>query len=321
MRLLLSADIHLKSPSTSRSSRDRLLYAKQFFQDMETLKEQYDCAHYVLGDLFDRKDQVDVKAVLHTFKYHPDFWLMGNHDYPLQAIYSRLFPFFISEPKVIVGSDFTLWMVPWMPKDKYISTLREITDHIQTEKAYLLTHVALTEGQPTEGINVIQPVSVADLYPEKWDFVTLGDYHNQQDIGNVVYTGSPWSLDYGVTNTCGVFLLDTDKNTLEDIPLPSKYPRVRKHTVVSQEFQEISYYDPEDYYWITCPSHLLAEYKENYPEARIEPLPVSGVTTDARISLDGFPTIEERVRQYVELSEPNLDYQLLYDKGIKYLEG
>jgi DNA repair exonuclease SbcCD ATPase subunit len=119
-----------------------------------------------------------------------------------------------------------LAMVPWMPdKEAFTKGIEAVAKEVDGNKSSLLvTHVAVTGATGDNGWTCTEGVSLAQLKPEAFGGVFLGDFHSTQQLAsNVWYIGSPMAHSFGDNHaTAAKGALDVEVTTkslaLEFVP-------------------------------------------------------------------------------------------------------
>ena len=105
--------------------------------------------------------------------------------------------------------------------------------------------------------------------------VLLGDFHHQQQIGNVHYVGSPLQHDFGETgNTTGFLILDTATGQVEHHAVPSRYPFLTIDVTDRLDDTQILH---DAHVWFKCANseiqtivkEAIADYRQDMRSCRI----------------------------------------------------
>lgn len=330
MKILLTGDTHLCSRGASRATKERLKIGALFLKDILNLQEKHNIELTIFaGDTTEAKDYFDETA---EKLFLEKFDEITNVDYcRIRGNHERGYGYTLGKLKLTHGNflnnicllnytkeeDFILCMLPYSPAKEFkqrAQLLLDLAKGVKARKKYLISHINLVEGL-INGRHLPSVVTAEDLYPDYYDFVFLGDYHEAQVINdNIIYLGSGFPQTFSnVLSEHGVWLLDTKTNEAELLTLPSSYPKFIKVQITTQVFTRIKDYDPYDYYWITCPTHLLKEYRKCYPEARIDPVIEQVKPNNVRFNLDPKQTDSERAEKYIKYVNPKLEHTKLME--------
>lgn len=163
------------------------------------------------GDLFHKRVSIDVRLfnmLFNVFSAYPEvevFLLSGNHDKVTNSLFaeSALEPFgalpnvtVCSTYGVYVRDGYTIYAVSYGDEveemKEWIAEQSDLLD--KTTVNILCAHVGV-DGSSTGSYShtLGGAFTVADLYPDKFDIVTLGHYHKRQFLGgldNIFYVGN-----------------------------------------------------------------------------------------------------------------------------------
>lgn len=96
--------------------------------------------------------------------------------------------------------------VPWGPN--MINEIKRGTSE------YLVAHIGLNDAQLSNGISIVSDIRLKDLKTYKQ--CLFSHYHKPQEVGNVIYVGSPIQLDWGEKHEEKRFLIvDTDTGKID----------------------------------------------------------------------------------------------------------
>lgn len=197
------------------------------------------------GDLFHKRGVVDVKVFNLVFSYFEEYsdiqvyLVRGNHDSVNNSLYSpSALDAFNSLPNVtvintmekIVTPHYTLYGVGYGDETAEMKTwIKEQAESLDPDAINILcAHIGVagsTTGQYSHTLD--GAFSVGDLYPDKFDIVTLGHYHKSQFLGglkNVFYVGNTLQTsfsDEGMTK--GFYFIKLDGKSWELEFVPTKY--------------------------------------------------------------------------------------------------
>ena len=227
MKALITADLHLKNWSDRVYNQDGV--PKRLEEILNTFT--FICEYAVKNDIkivIVAGDTNDLKGTVHTSafvllrnilkKYDIQFiFIHGNHDGAQRGSNIRsaiqLLEYqnvkIIVEPEVIDDIAF----VPWsrnIPED-----IRRIDGRV------LISHFGLSDAVLSTGVSIQTRLSSNDLL--KFEKVILGHYHKPQEVGHVLYVGSPVQLSLSEREEEKRFLLmDTDKENIEILSIPTR---------------------------------------------------------------------------------------------------
>jgi DNA repair exonuclease SbcCD nuclease subunit len=226
MKIIITADIHfgykdLKDTIWAvEAIRD---YAKE--NDIEKV--------FVLGDLFHNRKSLDIDVLsgvyefLNSAKYEYDQeWVAfpGNHDMFLKTSWeiNSLKPL---EHVLTIADTFSkfdiygksFWVIPFLHYETtYMEVLNKINDKA-TEDDILLTHIGASGAKMNECF-LIKNWNMVDFKGTKFKRIFAGHFHCYQELGKLMYCGSPIPLrfDEGVVDH-GFVVYDVDINECEFI--------------------------------------------------------------------------------------------------------
>ena len=233
MKILFSADWHIKLgqknvPREWQSNRYKLL-----FNHLHIVEEQVDC-HIIGGDIFDTIPKPDEIALYFEFIANckiPTFIYDGNHEA------TRKGKTFLTHLK---------------KASEALNKLVHIVDGIEIHNIYgididFIPYTHLKKFNPDEFNNSICCTHVRGNIPphvveevdlslfDRWDVVLAGDLHaHSNSQRNIIYPGSPLAISFhrnAVKN--GVIIFDTEDNYTEFIEL--KLPQLIRKTVTSAD--------------------------------------------------------------------------------------
>lgn len=242
----MTGDLHVSDRRVL--GRPRLPVTLEMLQFIYDLARSYKVDAVILnGDVIDQKlgFPIDVYlGILGVFERNsdvPTYWVRGNHESPdadrpqrtLMRLFDGLVSTVIDRFLPLFDKNSSVWLAPWWPAERFKQCMDEVALEAGRDlrlNKYLITHVGLAEG--TTGPSNFHPpsnVRVRDLHPGKYTRILLGDYHTHQWLvpDKVGYLGAPIEHTFGDAKSPGVWLLDTEKDTLEPVPLVG-FPRFRQ---------------------------------------------------------------------------------------------
>lgn len=187
------------------------------------------CPILLGGDIFNSRKSLS-DQVLRTFltfvkraadEEIPIIAIPGNHDKTDYFGINSFLDFFdglggfvvVREVLSLMIGDTNFVFVPYFDESIYGDYLeRAVAEIIPGRKNYLMTHIAIDGVKNNDGTEVKDSVSRTSL--KKFDGVFVGHYHNHQEMGNVIYTGSTHSANFGEDNRKGIYLFLEDGSFL-----------------------------------------------------------------------------------------------------------
>jgi len=181
-----------------------------------------------LGDLFDRRKFINMNT-LHNVRnkfllpfYDGEFTLhcvLGNHDVyykntnkinSLKELLDKNKIKIYDKPQTIEIEGHMIGFVPWMTKDNY----QECSEFIKRNECdYLCGHFEIEGFELSRGFVAEHGVSRKDFKPYKQ--VLSGHYHCKQEKGNILYTGTPYQLNFSdVEEPKGVHIFFPKENKI-----------------------------------------------------------------------------------------------------------
>jgi DNA repair exonuclease SbcCD nuclease subunit len=285
---ILTADTHANNRLPGN-----LEFSRQLIVDMGTLAREHGARHVIFaGDLLDQKHGLNLPVLLavhsglETIKamgVRPII-LPGNHDQPhpenpgfSPLVLLQKWATVLLSPRVVEGEDYSLVLIPWRPPEEYRKLVLEFTKAVfaSRKRKILISHVSLAEGKVSPSQSIHQPIRAADLCPEAYQHVFLGDYHAAQalpGVEHVRYLGAPIPHTFGDYDNVGPWLFDTGSGALTPLRLPSDYPAFRKWAVSGEAGLPLPGYKPGNRNRILCPIEIMGLVKAAYPDAEIHPV-------------------------------------------------
>lgn len=214
MKLVLTADLHLSADA-------RVSYRFAFLDYIrENAKAWGVDAVCILGDVTDIKDRHSapfVHQVAETFTRLADvvpvYVLVGNHDYidihhPFFSFLSNRQLYWMNQPTVCVFDRATVLMLP----HSMGMQARPFDQHYALD--YILMHETITGARASTG-SELQGLDARLFSSLRCQRIYSGDIHKPQQIGPVVYIGSPYHVHFGDDFTPRFFILDTQTGKVE----------------------------------------------------------------------------------------------------------
>lgn len=231
-KVILLGDTHLgaRNASTRFSSMFNKFFTDLLYPYMieNNIKEIYQ-----LGDLFDQRTHVSLKA-LHNckhewfdplrengFKMHV---LLGNHDIYhkntlninspnlLLGEYSDCIKIY-DEPTTVGSFD----IIPWICSDNEQQVIKFVNR--KNVSKYCLGHFEIAGFAMYRGAESHDGLS--PYFFDDYEMVFSGHYHHRSSKGNITYTGTPYELTWSdFADPKGFHVLDTKKGTVNFIENP-----------------------------------------------------------------------------------------------------
>lgn len=236
MKTAFIGDLHIGARGGADGARKFITnYLEHYL--FPKLKELGINTYVQAGDAFDVRKHIhglDMAFVLDTFiplhmKYGmTGIYNTGNHDITLRdsnkVSWTRMLEavsegFVISyqeSAEFVVNGDKFL-MIPWINKENYERTIREISN---TDAKYAVAHIELA-GFPMYRNSISEEGQVELQTLSKFDKVISGHYHAISEEGNITYVGSPYHITWqDYPDERGFWVFDHDTKELEFIPNP-----------------------------------------------------------------------------------------------------
>lgn len=234
MKIAVINDTHA---GVRNSNDDFIAYSKCFYDE---LFEEMDARgiHHILhlGDIFDSRKAVNVKAMNHLRKdflepadtrgYTMDL-ILGNHDVfykntnRLNAVEEIITPYkfvnIVSSPKEVDYDGLKIALIPWITDDNLEDTMKFVD---QTNADWVAGHFEFTGFEMSPGHLATHGMDPKPF--ERFDKVLSGHYHTKSSKGNVFYLGSQMEFTWIDSHDPKYWhVIDTEKATLE--PVRNKY--------------------------------------------------------------------------------------------------
>lgn len=216
-------------------------------EQLKVLEEVFDIARdnnasiIFAGDLFHKRQSVDTRvfnAVYEAFENNRDvmvYGIPGNHDKVNNSLHSdsSLDTFqYINNTKIYTEmshedmGDVTFTMIPYGDE---VEEIKEYLNNVKVTKDkpnILVAHLGVSGSIAGKGGHRLEGAfTYEDLHPEKFDYILLGHYHRPQVLqenDKHVYVGTLTQNNFGEEgHETGPILVDTEKGTLERIPVES----------------------------------------------------------------------------------------------------
>lgn len=327
MRALVCADLHIASKHL-----DRGIELLRQLKDLANLNNLD--AIFVLGDFLDEKDKhslslsLAVHKMLKSIKAEkmPLYWIRGNHELPYanRPNHSIIHMFsevchVVSTPQIVSGKDYSLYLLPWFPADKFITaakTLSRSTYESTGKNRFLLAHVGLDQTKVnTSDLRISSGVGLKDLCLDNYHLCLLGDIHLHQQVAkNCYYLGAPISHHFGDEHQNRVWVLDTDLRAIEPLPLLTEFPKYATYQVDDPSHPIVGF-NPQDFNRIECHANLRAALSIRYGKEVVFKTTGNTIPEVARRVLAGA-TEEDILKEYLT---PRNWMSTHYDLAVKYL--
>ena len=297
MRFIWGVDYHLKST--------RLDIGIRLLQATTKAALKHRCSHIIIGgDLIDERHGMRIEVLQALYQEMERsrkkgvtwVWLRGNHEIGVKSEpHKTVMTLFagvchsLVEPAIWELPDVVLFFLPWYLPQQYIllaSSLASTSRSYGSKLKVLLSHVGLDEGKASpSNMYVNQAVRLRDLHEDAYDRVLLGDYHVRQWLSDrTLYGGVPISHCHGDDTSNGVWLVDTQNNSLEAIALEDKFPRHLTWQVPDPNKSILFGYDPQDYNRIVIPRDYKNVFAALYPSAQFQFIGEEPDGTDRRLA-------------------------------------
>ena len=180
---------------------------------------------FFLGDWFDNRQLLDIyimnisiDIIIKLSEILPLYFITGNHD-----IYKKndtdvnsLRPFrnidnvkIFEKPTIVTNGNSDILVLPWVgDKEKE----EKYTKYNKAD--FIFAHTTITGFRYDNGLRIYQGADLTDIKGVKR--VITGHIHKRQEIGNVIYIGSPYHIKRGdIGNQKGVYILNPENNKID----------------------------------------------------------------------------------------------------------
>jgi len=230
-KFAFSADFHIEN------NKNLPFVLKTFDWVIDTLKSRNVGHLFILGDFVNSRFKFDILAlnkaldVLNNL-YHSNiqtYILLGNHERYYKSTnfdITSIKPFekhskIINQTKVMHGDGFNFICIPNVETNE---EFQQIIKNVELEKHklnILLAHQGVRGAVTNDLYDVIDHKGVEASCMGMFDRAFLGHFHKRQDIGNILYIGSPVQLSHGEEfSDKGITIWDAETNTTEFIANP-----------------------------------------------------------------------------------------------------
>lgn len=259
MKLVILGDLHL---GIKDSSDVMFRHQKRFFrflfdymarEGIETILQ--------LGDIFDNRKYVNFKTLKFAreevfapmaergVRFHT---LVGNHDVFYRDTNNLNSPALIlseydnvtvySSPTTVEFGGKHFDFIPWICKENSVECLRFIADSVSE---YCLGHFELNNFLMYAGAYFSGGLNPDVL--KNYERVFSGHFHIKSKGGNVIYTGTPYELNWNDAGTeKGFYVLDTEQNYAQYVRNPDSYYKYLRYDEERGEVTDVSRENLED---------------------------------------------------------------------------
>lgn len=345
MHYIITGDLHLHD----KPYADSLERSRTLLDDLYKLGLLHGKVPIILnGDIFHvQRPSYYVMMALREFKEKceaadiPLIINIGNHDsFSLSGPETSYLNLFDSpgcqvvnkSPLLITTLEPNLLIAPWYPAETFKKVLKHTVERMDFSKpCILVAHQPITEGVVSaQGVKVNQDLSYKDLYPDRFLFVFLSDYHEHQQIHhNIWYIGAPIQTMHGEEQQLGPIGVTRNgvNYSWEHLELPSVYSEFKTYNI--EEDTYIPDYDKKNYNRIKCPIELKADLQLLYPEASIIPWSTKVANVEVRAEGDSVGDfiksfVKQEAKKYKTKREKQIIRKLTklyYQKAREALAG
>lgn len=320
---------------------DALYTTDRFKKQLDVLEEVFSYAEeneadiLFNGDLFHKRTNIDVRVfnyVYDLFRKHKEttvYMIRGNHDSVTNSLYSpsSLEPFEALENVQVVS---TLGKIETPCYDIYGVGYGEETDvakewianqveNLSEEKVNILcAHIGVSGSVTGKYSHTLDGAfSLSDLYPEKFDIVTLGHYHKRQFLGgygNVFYVGNTLQTSFSDEGQDkGFYFIAIDgKKWVMNFVKTSYTPFVTINAENAPENLEGAYYQ---FVGNVEESRAVKDLQEDSDLSNVRISVQKDYSEAPRIDIKAGSSPQEVTRKYV-----NKDYPKLESKALEIIQ-
>jgi DNA repair exonuclease SbcCD nuclease subunit len=236
MKIAILGDTHFLVRNGSRSFNEYFekFYTNVFFphvinNNIKTVIQ--------MGDIFDNRKNAHLQGLSECKKYFFDKFeeydiklitLVGNHDSFFKDTISVNSPklllgeyknvTIVEEPSTIDLINSQLCIIPWICKENYENSMRQIKE---TKSDICFGHLELRNFAMHKGIVCDEGMEPSEF--DKFEFVFTGHYHHRSNRGNIYYVGTPYELTWhDDSDPKGFHVFDLESRELEYIQNPYK---------------------------------------------------------------------------------------------------
>jgi len=258
MKIAILGDLHI---GVKNSNDSMMFHQRRFFEFFfDYLEKNGITTVFQLGDMFDQRRQINLKALRFAqdvifdkiSEKNLDFHtLVGNHDIyyretldidsgglllkPYKNIHVHKSP----ETVELYGKTFDF--IPWICE----SNRDECLTYIKNSKSnYCFGHFEIN-GFLMMGIEMTTGLS-QNLFAN-YESVFSGHFHNKSRKNNILYTGTPYELNWGdAMDKKGFYVLDVDTGETEFIETPYKAYFYVRYDEVNHYYTDVQKLDLEN---------------------------------------------------------------------------
>lgn len=270
------------------------------------------------GDFFEEKNKINVQTFNKVWSLYAKYRGMfsnfilntGNHDFYNTNRDSSILPFASLGIQIVVKPcDFAIdgdivRVIPYgMASDLSLARYGNFK--------YLVTHENI-EGLSFGGSETIRERAIPRDTLKEWGLVFNGHIHKPQNIDNIVNVGSPMIQDWGEEGDVKRFLhVDGDDFKSIEIDCPKFYTL----DGISDEIVEKLYEDNRNFYRINVEAAQMSH--SIFKKWNVSPHVIK--TKKKVIRLTKQESVEDEVKQYVDLSDTQLDKNKLKNIGVNII--
>jgi len=216
MRTLILGDMHHKANDY------HINYQMKFLGGIKHLIKQREIDSLVfLGDIHDKRRLADIRVINLFRDMYSDissmvknvYIIAGNHDmyFSVKNTPNSIKSFFIADNVSIIDETPLKFgkyhFIPWINENN-VDVIREFVGNNNREGNYLFGHPELNGFM----MNAKECSESQLYYPtyDKYDTFFAGHFHGKQQDGNVLYTGTPYEMNFGEMGVKGIHILDSD---------------------------------------------------------------------------------------------------------------
>lgn len=271
-RIFMLADIHLGISANSIEWLDNMRsYFYDFFIPLLKKEANNGDALFILGDLFDNRQSIDI-LVMNTAqdiisdlsKILEVHIMCGNHDMYKKIDNNtnsiRNFAYFsnvkvYTNPTKLICGNKTLLMFPY--SENYNEDLRFI---LNNECDYLFTHADIHGMKLDNGQLVKKGLRLSESNISR---VFSGHIHKRQENNKIIYIGSPYHTSYAdINDVKGVYLFDILENsyTFFENDFSPKYINLNLHDILDTNISDVKDMIHNNYVYLHIREDLLHKF-------------------------------------------------------------
>ena len=222
MKILILNDLH------HQNDNFMFEYQTKFLKSLKKLIAKKNITHIIImGDVLDNKKIIDINMASVFRSIYDELSelckiivSLGNHDCYFKTTNDTNSPSFILNSNIQIVEEIPIKIencviVPWINENN-TKEISEFVSKYNHKYNFLFGHFELN-GYVMSAGKVCQKSQLYRPDYDKYKKVFSGHFHTRQEKNNVLYTGTPYQMNFGELDQKGVHILDTETGKTEFI--------------------------------------------------------------------------------------------------------